>query len=135
MQKMEVQRVIPRLLDAPLLGFDIKGMITQLKQEGTWKKEERNAITLVKGPNLRIVLILAHAFSSIPDYQVFNPITVHVIEGRLRIQSHSDSLELSKGQMLTLQPGVRHSIQSVEDTAFLLTLATGEVHPAVDFAY
>ena len=135
MQTMEAQRVIPRSLDAPLLGFDFKSMITHLKQEGTWKKEGRNAITLVKGPKLRIVLILAHAFSSIPDYRVFDPITVQVVEGRLRIQSNGDSLELENGQMLTLQPGVRHGIQSIEDTAFLLTLATGQAHPAVDFAY
>jgi hypothetical protein len=38
MQSMEIHRVIPRVLNAPLHGYDLEGMIIQLKHEAIWKK-------------------------------------------------------------------------------------------------
>ncbi|RPI07089.1 MAG: hypothetical protein EHM64_00240 [Ignavibacteriae bacterium] len=135
MRPMETRRVIPRALNAPLQGYDLQAMITLLKNETIWKKEERNAITLVKGPEVRVVFILAHAHSSIPKHQVFGPLTIHVVKGRLRIHGDSQHIDIQKGQILTLQPEVRHSIDALDESAFMMSLTTGPSHPAVDFGY
>ncbi len=50
-----------RPLDAPLLTFDIPALLNQMKQESTWQKAVRNAITLLKAQGLRVVLVAMHA--------------------------------------------------------------------------
>jgi quercetin dioxygenase-like cupin family protein len=135
MHTIEARRSIPRAFNAPMRGYDLQSLITQLKHEKTWKMEQRNAITLAKGPEMRVVLILTHAKSSIPPHRVFGPLTVQVVEGMLRIHINSEPIEVRTGQMLSLQPEIRHSIESVEESAFLLSLTTGPSHPAIDFGY
>ena len=135
MHTMEAQRVIPRTLSASISGYDLQGLIRQLKHEKIWTVAERNAMTLAKGPEMRVVLILTHAHSSIPVHQVFGPLTIQVMEGNLRVHVDSESIEVRTGQMLTLPPEIRHGIESVEESAFLLSITTGPSHPATDFGY
>jgi quercetin dioxygenase-like cupin family protein len=39
------------------------------------------------------------------------------------------ALTLSTGQLLTLQAGIPHTVEAVEEAAFLLTLATETPYP------
>lgn len=116
-------------LDAPLLTFDIPTLLAQLKREDTWQKEERNAVTLLKGRGLRVVLIAMHAGTRIPSHQAESPLSVQVVHGRLQLHTDSESITLKKGQLLALQEGIRHDVEALEESAFLLTLATGQSHP------
>lgn len=118
-----------RSLDSPFVTFDLPTLITQMKREDSWPTDKRNAMTLLKGRELRIVLIVMQAGTVIQAHQTDSPINVQVLEGRLQLSTDSESVTLGKGQMLALQPGIRHGVEARKESAFLLTLATGQLHP------
>ncbi len=115
---------------APVLSFDIPTLLMRIKQEETWRSGHRDAITLLKGPVMRVVLSAMHPNRMIPLHQTDSPLGFQVVDGRLQFMADAKSLVLAQGQVLTLQPGVSHSIESLEEAAFLLTIAAGHVHPA-----
>jgi len=115
-------------LASPLMTFDLPALITQMKREDSWPTNKRNAMTLLKGRKLRIVLIVMQAGTAIQAHQTDSPI-VQVFEGRLQFDTDSECVTLGKGQMLALQPGIRHGVEARKESAFLLTLATSQSHP------
>lgn len=117
-------------LNAPLLTFDLPMLLAQLKHEDLWRTGKRNAMTLLKGHGLRVVLILMHASITIPSHQAESPLSMQVVEGCLQVRTDSDAVILKKGHMLTFQAGIRHDVEAIEESALLLTLATSQSHPA-----
>ena len=126
-------RDIGRPLDASFLTFDVPSLLDQIKSEDDWLKEPRNAMTLHKSRDLRIVLIAMHAGTRIRPHTADYPISLQVIAGSLRFNAGPKSATLRKGQLLTLHEGIPHDIEAPEESAFLLTLATGGNHPAGDW--
>jgi quercetin dioxygenase-like cupin family protein len=124
---MATQRPHPiteRPLDAPLLTFDVAPLVAQLKGEETWHTGARNAMTLHKGPGLRIVLIAMHANTTIPSHHADGPISVQVLEGTLTFRAEAQAVTLRAGQLLTLSAGIPHAVEAAEESAFLLTMGT-----------
>ncbi len=119
-----------RPLDAPLLTFDLPALLKQIKSEDNWQKTERNAMTLLKTQEMRVVLVALHAGTVIPSHKADGPISVQAIEGQIKFSAVSQTVTLRKGQMLTLQSGLPHSVEAVEESAFLLTVASESAPPA-----
>ncbi len=130
---MPLERLIggtERRLDAPLLTFDIRALLAQVKQESAWRTGTRNAITLLKTGRLRVVLVALHAGTVIPPHRADGPITAQVLEGQVVFSAESRDVTLAPGQLLTLQPGIAHGLEAKGECAFLLTIATETPHPA-----
>jgi quercetin dioxygenase-like cupin family protein len=119
-----------RSLDRPVMTLDLPAILGSMKQEATWRMARRNAMTLVKQPVFRVVLVALQAGAEIGAHETEGPITVQAIEGRLAIHVAADEFVLRTGQLLILGAGLRHTIHAQEDSAFLLTLAAESVHPA-----
>jgi quercetin dioxygenase-like cupin family protein len=51
-------------------------------------------------------------------------ISIQVLEGQIKFSTDLQSVELDKGQMLTLHERIPHSVLAIKETFFLLTLAT-----------
>jgi quercetin dioxygenase-like cupin family protein len=129
---MTAQRPHPtteRPLDAPLLTFDLPALVTQIKSEDSWHTGSRNAVTLLKGQGLRVVLVAMHAGTVIPSHRTDSPISLQVIAGVLTFSSDTQKVTLRQGQLLTLHAGMPHVVEAVEETVFLLTIATETQHP------
>lgn len=124
-----VHRDIGRTLDEPLLTFDLPALLEQIKSEEGWSKNARNAMTLHKSPELRIVLVAMHAGTSIPGHKADYPFSLMMIEGSIRFTSGKKTTTLQSGQMLTLHAGIPHDIEAPVESVFLLTLATGAAAP------
>ena len=75
-----------------------------------------------------------HADTAIPSHQADCAISLQVIEGSLRFGTDSQAVTLKKGDLLTLKAGISHAIEAVEESAFLLTLATDRPHPTEGLA-
>jgi quercetin dioxygenase-like cupin family protein len=118
-----------RPMDAPLLTFDLPALLAQLKREETWANAPRTGLTLLKGQRLRVVLVALHAGATIPSHHTDSPISVQVIEGALTVRTEAQTLTLHPGHLLTLQAGIPHAVDAVEESAFLLTMATATPHP------
>ena len=113
-----------RSIDAALVTMDLPLFAEQIKQESSWKDSDRNAITVFKTNGLRIVLIALHEGAEMARHTAGGIISLQVLEGELQFNTDTQSVELNKGQMLTLHERIPHSVRAIKETTFLLTLTT-----------
>lgn len=112
-------------LTAPLLTLDLGHEIEQLRSEGRWQSGH-TAKTLVKYPDLRVVLIVMKAGGRLEEHRTEGRISVQTLAGRIRFTTAERSVELAAGQMLTLDHDIPHDVEGIADSAFLLTIAWPE---------
>lgn len=113
-----------RTIDAELVKIDLFSFSKQIKEEQAWKDNDRNAITVFKTDGLRLVLIALHKDAEMKKHTADGIISVQVLEGQIQFTTSEQTVEISKGQMLTLHKGIPHSVLAMEETIFLLTLTT-----------
>jgi len=116
-------------LAAALLTLDLNREIEQLRSEGRWQSGH-TAKTLAKYPDLRVVLIVMKAGGRLEKHQTERRISVQTLDGKIRFNTAERSVDLPAGQMLTLERGIPHDIESAIDSAFLLTIAWPHASPA-----
>lgn len=110
-----------RILDAPYVISDIAKRIKQLKYEDSWHKNDRNAITIFKTDELTIVLICVRQKAIISDNVINGIITIQVLDGKIKISSDLNAIEVKKQQLFVLHKNIHHSIEAMKDSVILLT--------------
>lgn len=113
-----------RVLNAPLVDIDVNKFIEQVKEEKTWESSSYNSITLFKSDAMRIVLIGMHPKAILKTHKTKAVISVQALRGGVAFKTEEQEVKLSAGQMVTLQPMIPHSVEALEESFFLLTLAT-----------
>ncbi len=103
--------------------FDLGSTAATLAAERTQDLQDRQGSTLVKQPNLRVVLQTMRAQDHLHEHTAPGPITVHVLQGQIRFQARDEVIYLRPGELLALPPAVPHAVEAVEDSVFLLTIA------------
>lgn len=81
------------------------------------------AKTLVKYDNFRVVLIIMNTGARVHEHRTEGRISVQCLAGCIRFRTAEQSVELSAGQMLTLESDIPHDVEAVSDSAFLLGIA------------
>ena len=112
----------PPTLAAPHLEFDLAQELSQLRREPAWSSGQ-NAKTLVKYDDLRVVLIVLKAGGRIAGHQTEGRISIHTLQGEVRVKAQNEAFDLPAGHLLTLDHGVPHDVEAVAESAFLLTIA------------
>ena len=103
---------------------DLNDEIERLFTETSVKDEAgRKTKMLVKYPEFRVVLVTMRAATRWNDHKTQARISVQVLRGRIQFHVANATFDLRAGQLLTLDPGVIHSVDSAVDSAFLLTLS------------
>ncbi|WP_181308751.1 cupin domain-containing protein [Rufibacter sp. XAAS-G3-1] len=111
-----------RHLDAPLLTLDLTRSLAQIKEEKAWLTSDRNALTLYKSEEVRVVLIGLHAGAQMKTHTAPGPISVQVLEGQLTFEALPHATVLTTGQQVVLPAGVPHRVEALVESVFLLTL-------------
>lgn len=71
---------------------------------------------------LRQTLIVMAAGARLSEHESPGEATVHVLDGHIRLSAKAASWEARRGDLLII-PDERHSVDALEDAAFLLTVA------------
>jgi quercetin dioxygenase-like cupin family protein len=111
-----------RSYNASLFHFDFPKLVDNMKHRRAWTKGELISMILLKSPDKQIVLTVMHDRTEINYFQADGSITFQIIEGKLRLNTPQESLILDKGQFLTLNDKIKYSLNSVEETVFLMTI-------------
>ncbi len=103
-------------------SFDLVAMALELQKEATYQREGQTARTLLRAPDLRIVLVALKAGRKLAEHQAQVTASVHALSGHLRLKLTDRSAELPAGQMIVLGPGQAHDVYAESDSIFVLTL-------------
>jgi quercetin dioxygenase-like cupin family protein len=116
--------LIKGTLSRPLLQFDLTSELNLLHMDESWLKPAgRSSKTLVKHPDLRIVLIAMKANSRMHEHTATARISVQTLSGHIQVHLPEQVVDLSAGHLLALDQCVPHDVEATEDSAFLLTVS------------
>lgn len=112
-----------RPLADPVLTFDLAEEAARLRGEGPWLQHGRNAVTLVKHPDLRVVFMIMKPGTRMQQHQTTGRISVQTLSGRVRLHLEGRIVDLPAGQLLALEHDIPHDVEAVDESAVLLTIA------------
>jgi len=125
-KRVDMDESLNRLphLAAPLLRFNLANELRRLRDEDSWRRETgRSSKTLAKYPDFRIVLVLMKANTQMKEHHADARISIHSIEGKIRIHLPDKQVELSAGELLVIDYGIKHDVEALEESAFLITVS------------
>jgi hypothetical protein len=94
---------------AVLSSFNLAEEISRIRREKGWQEGPgRVTRMLAKAPGLRVALIV---------------ISIQPVDGSVRFTLPGGGVDLHKGELLVLEPGIPHRVEALEDAAFVLTLS------------
>ena len=109
-------------MDERIMEFDLPAEIHRLQAETKWSTG-KNARTLIKYDDFRVVLTALQAKVRIPEHKADGRISVHVLSGHIQLQASGRTFSLRPGGLLAIDQGVPHAVEALEESAFLLTIA------------
>ena len=113
---------LTRALTGEKLTFDLAVQIAELRQDESYIRSGRVGRTLIKAGPLRLTLTVIAEGVDIGTHHAASPMTLHVLEGRLKYRVGDDAFEIGQGEVLFFGPGHAQDIRALEDTALLLTI-------------
>lgn len=81
------------------------------------------ARTVLREPDLRVVVIAMRAGATIAEHHASDTAMVHVLHGRLRVRLGDRVVELGADHLLPIERGLAHDVVAVGASAFMLVLA------------
>lgn len=112
----------PEPIGGPFRLIHLAEEIEKLWQEPSWQGG-RNSKTLVKHDDLRIVLTGLRANHRVHEHQAAGSISVQTLKGHICMHVLDWMFDLPAGRMLALEQALRHDVEALEDSAYLLTIA------------
>ncbi len=115
----------PGPTSGPMLSFNLLQEIYRLESEQPWQAEH-TANTLVKYPDLRIVLVALKAGGTLREHRTSGRISIQTVAGELTLRRPSGILRMPAGQLVTLDHDVVHDVVAEVNSVFLLTIILPE---------
>ncbi len=105
-----------------MANFDLLQEIANSEREKPWQSGH-NAKTLFKKHDLRIVLISMEPGACLKEHHADGTISIQVLKGQIRFNVAGKSHDLNVGNLFTLAASIRHDVEALADSAFLLTIS------------
>jgi quercetin dioxygenase-like cupin family protein len=112
----------PKELNQPMMAFAIAEEISKIKADQRSTNQRKRSAVLVKNEHLRIVVAVLSRGEALQEHETGGQTTVTVVEGAIRFDALNERVRLTAGGWLTLQAGIPHSVEALEDSAFVITV-------------
>ncbi len=103
-------------------SFPLHAMAEQLMAEGPFDESGRNALSLVRGDEMTVVLTVMKAGAALHEHRAPGPATVVLLSGRIRISAGAEEMPLEPGSAVSFTANLRHAVTAMEDSAFLIVI-------------
>ncbi len=103
-------------------SFPLKAMAGQLMDENAFAESGRNALTLVRGDEMTVVLTVIRAGTALHEHRAPGPATVIPLSGNIRMSGGHEKMPLEPGSAVSFTADVLHAVEAVEDSAFLIVI-------------
>ena len=113
----------------PHLGSSLLQVLIPHEVQSMWKEEAwqtdagRSARTLVKYPDLRIVLVSMKAGTRFKQHRTTARFAILMLAGHLRLHLANATVEVPRGELLALDRDLSHDVEAIRQSTFLLILA------------
>ncbi len=102
--------------------LDLAQEMLNSEQTKPWQAGH-TARTLFKKSDFRLVLISMEKGSVLKEHHADGTISVQVLNGSVRFTAQGEAHTLQTHSLLALGASIKHEVEALEDSAFLLTLA------------
>ena len=94
-----------------------------MKNEIAWKIDNQDTKTIFRNPSMKIVLVGLHSGAKILPHRSEGVISFLILEGRVKIRTERETVDLSEGQLLTLHEKIMHEVRAMDESFVLVTTA------------
>lgn len=102
--------------------FDLAQEMTDAERQKPWAAG-RYTKSLFKKSDFRIVMISMEKGAIIKEHHADGTLSVQVLKGAVSLAVDGKTYNLRTGGVLTLGASIKHEVEALEDTAFLLTIS------------
>lgn len=102
--------------------FDLAAVARELRAEEPYLREGQTARTLIRTPDLRIVVVALKTGKTISEHHASVTASVQTLSGHIRLQLPGRTVDVPEGQLLVMGAGLAHDVHAETDSTFLLTL-------------
>ncbi len=102
--------------------FDVAAVEAEMRQEDAYQRDGHTARTLVRAEDLRLVLIVMKAGARIAEHQASDTAVIQALSGHVQLRLTSTIADLPSGRLIVLERGLRHDVEALAESSFLLTL-------------
>ncbi len=109
-------------MTSDLAYFDLRREIVDSEQRRPWPSGIYSK-TLYKRDDFRAVLICMETAARMQEHHVDGTTSVQVLRGSVRYTAQGRAYDLKTGSLITVGASITHEVESIEESAFLLTIA------------
>lgn len=102
--------------------FDLQAIAAQVTDGDVYARTGHAAQTLIRTPDLRVVVVAVAAGHRIPEHQASTTASVQVLSGQIDVEVGERRHRLGAGRLLVLESGARHDVEAAADSVLVLTL-------------
>jgi quercetin dioxygenase-like cupin family protein len=95
-----------------------------LRDSALWLERGQNSKTLLKLPDLRLVLIALKSGHQIQRHQTDLRLNLTTFAGHVQLTVGDQTIDLPAGHVLVLDPAIPHDVAALEDSVILLSLSS-----------
>lgn len=106
-----------------LMVFSLGDEIARLREEPAWQSGDRNSVTLAKESDFRVLLTVLRPGAQLEEQDGEGRLSVHLVEGRARLDSDGEEAELAAGDLATIDTDTPWRLEAQSESAVLTTLA------------
>lgn len=105
-------------------GYDLKSIVARLRREV--KRDGHQQETIYRFGATALAVFVFDAGAQLPEHGADGLVVVHLLDGAITVHTPDRSYSLAPGNVVTLTPGVRHSVEAHDQSAMLLTVVLEE---------
>jgi quercetin dioxygenase-like cupin family protein len=109
-------------MTADLAQFDLTREIADSERQKPWPSGI-HAKTLYKKRDFRVVLICMEPSARMKEHHVDGTSSLQVLKGDLQYTACGESYNLRPGSLITLGASIRHEVEAIVESVFLLTIS------------
>ena len=103
-------------------AFPFTAMAENLMEEAEFASSGRASLTLARGDELTLVLIVMKAGATLDEHSAPAAAVVVTLGGKIIFTSSTDKITLEQGEGITFTGDVLHSVHASEDSVFLIVI-------------
>jgi quercetin dioxygenase-like cupin family protein len=102
--------------------FNLAQAMMDCEQKKPWPMG-RSARILFKKTDFRMLLIMMEKGSFLKEHHAYGTISVQLLKGSVRFTAQGEAHTLQPNTIVTLGASIKHEVEALEESAFLLTIA------------